>query len=221
TNSLLLVDPHYSCMGPYVGNPKIFKCPADESTWSTGGGAGHNETPRVRSYSMSQAVGPSENGTLAGSGDVMGHWLTDNSQYGNGNNANPPGGFPFKVFYKDSQIVGISPSDLFVLCDEHPNSINDAALAVMMPLHPGQTYFIDTPSNVHGNSDGFAFADSHAEIHRWLDSGLIPQPIFEADSPGAPNLGGTRNSVANDPDINWLCHHTTCLAPGAAGVYMP
>jgi len=226
TNSALLVEPHYSCMGPYVSNPKIFKCPADQSTWSTSGSAGHNESPRVRSYSMSQAVGPSENGTLVGSKDVMGNWLTDHTTYGggsgSGNNANAPGGFPFKVFYKESTIIGMSPSDLWVLCDEHPDSINDAALAVMMPEQAGQTYFIDTPSNVHENSCAYAFADTHAEIHRWLQPGAIPLPDFQPDSPSAPQIGGsTPLSKPNDADINWLCHHTSCLAPGASHVYEP
>src|SRR5215469_14638135 len=54
-NSQLLVDPTYSVIGPYVKNPGVFKCPADQSTW-----AGQT---RVRSYSMNQGVGCAFNGT--------------------------------------------------------------------------------------------------------------------------------------------------------------
>jgi len=213
TNTLLLVDPDYSVMGPYIKNPKIFKCPADLSTWSTINSPGNSEQPRVRSYSMSQAVGPCENGTLVGQ-DVMGHWLTGPGTSGNGA---APGGSPWNVFIKDSQIVGMSPSDLFVLCEEHPNSINDAALAVDMPQNVGKTEFIDTPSKLHINSGAFSFADCHAEIHKWLNPGGIGNVFYQVDSRNAPNLGGVQQISANNPDVIWLCHHTTCLAPGVNG----
>ena len=219
TNAALLVDPRYSCMADIIKNPAVYKCPADQSTWSVSGTAGKNEQPRVRSYSMSQAVGPEPNGTLVqnwnGTTHVAGHWLSS----GNGNASDP--GSPWRVFIKDSQILGMSPSDLFVLDDEHANSINDAAFAVEMPLNPSDTYFVDTPGKRHGgDSDGFSFADGHAEIHKWLDSGVIPLEIWAADT--APPLGGLLHSVPKDPDVLWLAEHTSCLAPGApAGTYVP
>jgi hypothetical protein len=94
TNWLLMVDPHYSCMGPYISNAKVMKCPADQSTWSTTKTPGRNEVSRVRTYSMNQAVGPAENGQIQGSQDTMGHWLlpTSPTQIGTG-------GSPWKVFY--------------------------------------------------------------------------------------------------------------------------
>ena len=209
TNTALLVDPHYSCMGPYVMNPKIFKCPADQSTWSTTKTPGQNELPRVRSYSMSQAVGPSENGTLVGSVDVMGNHLSSI-------NARAPGGTPWRVFWKDSTILGMSASDIIVLDDEHPESINDAALGEIMPPSPSQAVFLDVPTKAHGgDSCGFSFADCHAEMHHWLQPGTIPAITWQPDSPSAPTLGGTTTtSAANDPDMMWLAHRLTCAAPG-------
>ncbi|MGH7979247.1 MAG: prepilin-type N-terminal cleavage/methylation domain-containing protein, partial [Limisphaerales bacterium] len=117
TNSALLVDSRYSCMADIIKNPKVYKCPADQSTWSTTGEPGQNEQPRVRSYSMSQAVGPEPNGKSMDAGHIAGHWLASG-------NAVAPGGTPWRVFTKDTAILGISPSDLFVLDDEHPDSIN-------------------------------------------------------------------------------------------------
>lgn len=207
TNTALLVDSHYSCMGPYVANPKIFKCPADQSTWSTTKTPGQNELPRVRSYSMSQAVGPCENGTLVGT-DVMGHWLSNL-------NNRAPGGTPWRVFWKDSTILGMSASDIIVLDDEHPESINDAALAESMPLSANSAYFIDVPTKAHGgDSCGFSFADCHAEMHHWLQPGTIPPITWQPDNPNAPVLGGAQNPAANDPDVMWLAHRLTCAAPG-------
>jgi prepilin-type processing-associated H-X9-DG protein len=210
---MLLVDPNYSCMADIVKNPKVYKCPADLSTWGTGG-TGINEQPRVRSYSMSQAVGPEPNGQVVDGSHIIGHWLSTG-------NASAPGGFPWKVFTKDSQILGISPSDLFVLDDEHPNSINDAALAEEMPLNPLQTYFIDVPGKTHGGTScGFSFADGHAEIHKWLEPGSIPQIVWAADT--SPAIGGAAVSYPHDPDILWLTAHTTCLAPNPpAGTFVP
>lgn len=218
TNWLLLVDPHYSTMGPYVSNAKIYKCPADQSTWSTTKTAGRNEAPRVRTYSMNQAIGPSELGGIMGSDNqAQGHWLSTNAKQ-----TGLPGGYPWKVFLKDSAIVGMSPSDLWVVLDEHPDSINDAAFAVDMPTAPNYGSWIDYPSSAHENSDAFAFADAHAEIHRWQDPGGLPPLLWEADSTAAlSNSGGTFHPPILDPDVFWLAHRTSCLAAGVTGIYQP
>jgi len=215
TNWLLLVDPHYSCMGPYIGNPKICKCPADQSTWSTTGTPLRNELPRVRTYSMNQAVGPNESGGISptpAGGHYEGWWLSSGNNLG-------PGGTPWKVFIKDSAIVGMSPSDLFVMLDEHPESINDAAFAVQMPTAPNYAQWIDVPSTAHENSDAFAFADAHAEIHRWQDPGNIEPIVWAADS--VPGIGNETHTTSTDPDVIWVAHRTSCLAPGVKGIYQP
>ena len=53
TNSSLLVDPQYSQLATFVPNPATYKCPADHS----GQEPGPQGPPRVRSYSMSGAIG--------------------------------------------------------------------------------------------------------------------------------------------------------------------
>ena len=216
TNSQLLVDSRYSCMADIVKNPAVYKCPADLSTWSTSSSAGHNERPRVRSYSMSQSVGPNESGTInptAAGGNYVGHWLSNR-------NNSAPGGFPWKVFIKDSAIIGMSPSDLFVLVDEHPNSINDGAFAVQVPINHQQTYFIDMPGKTHGGTScGFSFADGHAEIHRWQEPSVIPNIVWAADT--SAGVGGAQYSAPSDPDVYWLVRHATCAAPGAPKLFFP
>ena len=199
TNAALLVDYKYSLVGAYLKNPKIFKCPADQSTF---GGQ-----PRVRSYSMSQAVGPAANGAAydpSGGGHYAGHWLSAATL---GTGSHPPD--PYRVYLKDSDIVGgLAPSDLWVLVDEHPDSINDSGFAVEMPLgwpnaNP-QTYnFVDIPTKYHGNACGFSFADGHSEIHRWLDPGVIPNVTFQG------GIGGRVNPAIGDPDVYWLASHTS------------
>lgn len=216
TNSLLLVDSRYSCMADIIKNPAVYRCPADLSTWSGDGIAGRDEKARVRTYSMSQAVGPQPDGGITQppgqSTHITGHWLST----GNGS---LPGGSPWKVFIKDSQIIGMSPSDLFVLVEEHPDSINDAAFAVQMPTQGGRTTtFIDWPGKIHGGTScAFSFADGHAEIHKWLEPGEIPETIWAADTVGGVGgIGNQANPVPFDPDVIWMGHHTSCLAPGAS-----
>ena len=56
------------------------------------------------------------------------------------------------------------PSRLWVLVDEDVHSINDAAFCFGME----QPEWIDAPGAAHNGACGFAFADGHSEIHRWL-----------------------------------------------------
>lgn len=206
TNSQLLVDGTYSLIGPYVKNPKIFKCPADCTTWYS--------VDRVRSYSMSQAVGPMLNGQIVDGGHTAGHWLSAGNSSGGGN-------FPWKVYIKENDINGgIGPADLWVLVDEDPEKINDSAFAVQMPLNPGNTYFVDYPAKTHNNACGFSFADGHSEIHKWLDPGAIVD-ISSCEKGSSPAPSSSPNLVPNDPDVLWLAHHTSSLQPGAVGIFQP
>jgi prepilin-type processing-associated H-X9-DG protein len=213
TNSALLVNPHFCQMAPYVTNPALYRCPSDLSTWTTTGTPGVNEMPRVRSYSMNQAVGPCENGTLVGQ-DVRGHWLSTG-------NEGAPGGAPWRVYSKESDLVAPSPSQLWLILDEHPESINDAAFAVQMPLNKNATYWVDTPTKYHNNGCDFSFADGHVEYHRWQLPLQLPNIIWAVDT--APNAGGAAIAVPGDPDVIWLTHRTTALAPGASTnrIYSP
>lgn len=213
TNSDLLVDSRYSALAAYVRNPAIYKCPVDQSTWSTTGAPGQHELPRVRSYSMSQAIGPQPNGQLVDGSHVSGDWLSSQ-------NASAPGGFPWRVYGKVSDLVAPSPSQLFVLLDEHPESINDAAFAVRMPVNAVATYFIDVPAAYHNNGCNFSFADGHVEFHEWKFPRVMLPVIWAADT--VPGLGSQNNSVLADPDILWLAHRTSALAPGASRIiYQP
>ncbi len=53
TNAALMVAPNPGNIGPWVGSPKVYRCPGDRSTaiWRSPG------PPRVRSYSMNSRMG--------------------------------------------------------------------------------------------------------------------------------------------------------------------
>jgi len=212
TNSALLVNSAYSLVAPYVQTPTIFKCPADLSTW--------DGIPRVRSYNMSQSIGGTALGTLMDGSHIAGHWLSTG-------NASPPGGTPWKVYLKESDITGgLGPSDLFVLTEKNPNSINDATFSVQMPTSAADTEFISIPGNLHNGGCSFAFADGHAAVHHWRLPGIFPQPIWAitASTPtinGSPS-GGWSGNVLHNPDVIWVAHSASGLASGApAGTYQP
>ncbi|MDE3066226.1 MAG: hypothetical protein KGJ60_01615 [Verrucomicrobiota bacterium] len=210
TNTALLTYGRFSVLGPYVRNPALFKCPADLSTWSVTSTPGTNELPRVRSYSMNQAVGCEINGQASYQGHYIGHWLV-----GGSGSPTPP----WRVYLTKNSVTAPNPSDLWVLLEEHPDSINDAAFAFKMPFNPiDATHWIDTPAKYHNNACNFSFADGHIQTRQWQAPQSIPLAIWAADT--APFLGNENGpSVPDDPDILWLAHHTTAPAPGTNPYY--
>ena len=72
----------------------------------------------------------------------------------------------WRVFGRVSHIV--TPAKTWVLIDEHPDSINDAACAVQMAKSGATSaQIIDYPASYHGGACGLSFADGHSEIHKW------------------------------------------------------
>ena len=189
TNTSYLINPQYAVLGPYLKSPGVYKCPADTSL-----SFGQTGAPRVRSVSMNQAVGPGTNGTAAGQGS----WLPAPEYF---------------VYVKESQILAPPPTDLFVFLDEHPDSINDGGFAVQIPANVYSTAWIDWPAKYHGGAGGFTFADGHAEIHKWLNPGSIPNVS------GVQKAEDTVTMQMKNMDIIWLAKHTSAPANGTALPY--
>jgi prepilin-type N-terminal cleavage/methylation domain-containing protein/prepilin-type processing-associated H-X9-DG protein len=206
TNWTILVNPNLSQLADCLQTPKVYRCPADQSKMN-----GMTGSPRVRSYSMSQAIGlsslsPPPNGTPNPSpgGD---DWLNFTSGNVSGGHSPPPGGGLWIQYSKITQMRGaLGPSDIFVLIDEHPDSIQDAAFAVRMalPTLPSAERWVDVPAKFHNNGCGIAYADGHSEIHRWQSPGQIPDPVY-----APPNIGGGNFVTKADPDVYWLSSHAS------------
>jgi prepilin-type N-terminal cleavage/methylation domain-containing protein/prepilin-type processing-associated H-X9-DG protein len=197
TNSDMLVDPKVSVIGPYIKNPQIFHCPADNSTVA-------GEGPRVRSVSMSQTVGTvyTSTGYLKAGDAVNGQW-TSGTDIG----AVPQS--TWRTFGKTSSMVDPVPSDLWVFCDEHPDSINDAQMAVEMAKTGPSGYYVDFPASYHDGGAGYSFADGHAEIHHWMGKKIQP-PITVGGSIGnGQSLNIVGNSQPDISDLTWLQEHTS------------
>jgi prepilin-type N-terminal cleavage/methylation domain-containing protein len=180
TNTALLTE---GKLGPYVAkNVGVYHCPADRSR---GAGQAHL---RVRSVSMNAFVGDP--------------------------GAARPG--PNYIFAGWQQCIKMpdirDATRTFVFLDEHPDSINDGWFIFCQADGPQSlpgsdaatsSHWSDLPASYHNGAGGFAFADTHAEIHRWLAASTIKPPI-----PGA--LGTGLNVPASERvDINWVGERST------------
>jgi type II secretory pathway pseudopilin PulG len=98
-------------------------------------------------------------------------------------------------------LVYPAPSGTWVFIEEHPDSMNDPAF-----FSPYRTSFIDAPAAFHHGACGFAFADGHADLHRWVASASSSK----AAAVGFLN-GSYLNSLAvkpGDADLHWLSFHS-------------
>jgi prepilin-type N-terminal cleavage/methylation domain-containing protein/prepilin-type processing-associated H-X9-DG protein len=191
TNTDLLVNSPVALLGPYSKNFQIYKCPADQSMASINGVT----YPRVRSISMSQAVGCD---AFGGAGTNVGSWTPSVAN----------GGI-YQQFIKEADFSALSASMLWVFVDEHPDSINDVGLGVQMPpVSKGPisaTAWVDYPADYHNFACGFGFADGHAEIHKWLD----PRSHFPIEYNDYLYNGAHPFIQLNNKDILWLGQHTS------------
>jgi prepilin-type processing-associated H-X9-DG protein len=144
---------------------------------------------------MSQAVGPNRNGT----DQSRGGWL--------------PASAGWRVYLKESQIVDPSPSMLWFLIDEHPDSINDGGFGVEMPTSNAATRWVDVPANYHNGAGGLSFADGHSEIRKWVNQQGIP-PVKYATMSGLI-------TVPNNQDVLWLATRTSAKKDGSALPFSP
>ncbi|MGP8234367.1 MAG: prepilin-type N-terminal cleavage/methylation domain-containing protein [Limisphaerales bacterium] len=172
-DSDLLADPKRSLLIHYVGgNVKLFRCPADIRQGLYQGSDPAllgTYVPAARTFSMSQAVGTicpgydaaeRNHAAHAHSGaptlPVNGPWLN--------NEDNHLRDSPWITYGKSSAIRAPGPANLWVLLDEDPKGLNDAAFAFGME----EAVWIDAPGIYHNGGCGFAFADGHSESHHWM-----------------------------------------------------
>jgi prepilin-type N-terminal cleavage/methylation domain-containing protein/prepilin-type processing-associated H-X9-DG protein len=123
----------------YLSSKEVFHCPSDIAGLRYKG----RIVLRNRSYAMNAYMGKTTT-----------PWVQNNSQY--------------KTIPKMSDFGNPGPSGVYVLVDEHENSINDSHFFPFDNLRSfGNNPWLDAPSGRHGNAAGFTFADGHAEIKKW------------------------------------------------------
>jgi len=162
-------------LGPYANKSfQVYRCPGDRVLSQVQRDAGWSH--RVRSYSMNAMIGDA--------GDL--------SQTG-ANQNNPK----YVQFFRLTDIP--RPTDIFVFAEEHPDSINDGYFLNKFYV----THWIDLPASEHDSSAPFAFADGHAQLHRWASEST--QRPYQPDAVPYPFQVN-----ANDTeDLNWVMTRTS------------
>jgi competence protein ComGC len=198
----LLRDPKRTLVAPYLNfDAEVFRCTADARTGLYDGAAMYPQStlkgtrlPAARSISMSGAVGTVDQAFISGGGHagvpefaVNGPWLTG----AHGVNSAVNG--PWRTYGKLTQMVAPVPSQLWVLSEEGPLSINDAVLNMSVQA----VTWVDYPSTLHNFGCALAFGDAHAELHKWSD----PSTEFLNQSVPIPPSGGR--------DWTWLASRTS------------
>ncbi|MBI3849710.1 MAG: type II secretion system protein [Verrucomicrobia bacterium] len=142
--------------------------------------SGKKGLPRVRSISMSQMF----------------------RTWNDGHSSSPP----WRIYGKTSDMTVPPPSLLWVIIDENPDSVNDAAFAVVMgnPSSPAWRWQ-DGPATYHGGGCGFSFADGHSEIKKWKDGRTLGRSMTTTYATTF-NFGQTQ---VGNLDIAWVAERTT------------
>ena len=182
TNTAYLVDPNQALLAKYAPSAAIYKCPADKSTAMIYG----RPLPRVRSYSMNQAVGHK----------TEARWLPTLNHAESGDKY-------YETFESSKSIR--KPSHLWVFIEEHSDSINDVAFGLHYFDQLEGTYFVDIPASYLNGGAVLDFADGHVETH------VSKDPRTRLPIRGVKQ-GGV--SSPNNPDILWLSERTSQLAGG-------
>lgn len=129
---------------------------------------------RLRSYSMNGQLGPQQGAANYGA--------------------------PLKQYSRISDLGCPNPSSLFVLCDEHPGSMDDGYFQVS-----ATPWFANVPAAYLDGGCGFSFADGHSEIHKWQGTNLLVPIIY-----GKYFSNGGAHPASNDLDWVWFSARTGC-----------
>jgi prepilin-type processing-associated H-X9-DG protein len=172
---------------PYVPNATVFRCPTDFSKLDNAGQLQY----RNRSYTL-------------------------NGYLGNASHHIPPNNDILKSALKLSDLTSPGPSSIFMMLDEHENSINDSHFNFFLDFHAfNKQQWLDCPSGRHGNSTGLSFTDGHAEIHKWLASNVIP--ILEQNGVCVVDSFTTFIAPPGQADYMWCLNHVAAYQPAFTG----
>ena len=174
TNVLNVIDDRYSLLGNYIG--RNFKIFAcPAANYVSSAQGALGWDHRVRSVVMNGAVG-------------------EGNKYNLG----------LANFYVPKKSTGLhtpGPSDVWVFADEHPDSADDQLLYT---ANYATTTLIELPGSQHGGACGLAFADGHAETHKWKGVAGTHQTVNRDPNNYLRNV----SCSISDPDMLWLAQHT-------------
>jgi hypothetical protein len=195
-NPDFISDPKWNLLAPYIRtNISLYRCPFDPRIATyTGSDPSQMGTkiPVVRSISMNGGVGTK--GSSGGDSAVDGPWLNGSHSHTANN--------PYATFGKWSDFKSARPSDIWVLVDDDPWTINDATMSVIAATPDT----VDYPNVFNDNSTAFAFADGHGETHKWRSNIFIHN--------GVPARITAQPGLQHDDWFWWASHATRNVNTG-------
>jgi prepilin-type processing-associated H-X9-DG protein len=164
----------------YTRGLGVYKCPADN--YLSGVQLASGWTARPRSYSMNCYFGA-----------TTPTWTSSGNEF-----------FPnYRQFLKTSAMP--NPANLYVMLEEHPDSINDGYF--VNNASPAISQYLDLPGSNHAGSAGFSFADGHSEIHKWKSR--VCTMLSVRFGPFSTIPFGADVSGAAFQDGQWLAAHSS------------
>ena len=133
------------------GNYKVYKCPADPSTYAN--------QPVLRSVSMQCYIGTEPSGNN--------YWDDNYLGYPKLSSMARPG--PANIFVLLDESRTTINDDFFAV-----------DMGGYDPNVPAALAFVDDPATYHNKSGSLSFADGHSEIHRWRDPRTLKAGLFES-----------------------------------------
>jgi prepilin-type N-terminal cleavage/methylation domain-containing protein/prepilin-type processing-associated H-X9-DG protein len=169
----------------YTHNVAIYRCPADNYVSPIQRTAGI--TARPRSYSMNMYFGQ----------DLVGYTTNVNTIY------------PEYVQFRTGASLR-NASNLYVILDEHADSINDGFLQEPAAQSSSEWTSVsstgaswnDLPATYHDGGCGFGFADGHSEIHVFKSTVCTILPVTYQTHPAWPSF--TLDPIAGWQDALWV-----------------
>ncbi len=186
-----------NCLGPYVANVKVYKCPADNidsdpvDAFDTG--------ERVRSIAMNPALVGDLARMLGGSQSVQFKQLE--SMIHN-----------YKMFIKMSDFNKMGAANAWVFADESMCTLNDGYLQTGVQ-NPSTDGYPDIPANYHTLGNCYSFVDGHTEYKRWVHIVKVFGNMPWTGLRCVPYQKGLRinrwKSDGFDQDWRWISFHTS------------
>jgi prepilin-type processing-associated H-X9-DG protein len=100
------------------------------------------------------------------------------------------------------------PANIYVILDEHPDSINDGAFMLDAGHWSSTTeHWRDFPGSFHDNGVSISFADGHSEIHRWVEGRTCQVVEYKSFSTATPPATSPLNQGVNltkSADYEWM-----------------
>ena len=173
----------------YTGNVAVYRCPADDYLSTKQRTARIQARPR--SYSMNMFFGanvPPEVGNSA----VNTFFPT------------------YRQFLTAGSIR--NASGLYVILDEHPDSINDGFLQANPHTDIPPTQWGDLPATYHNGGGGFAYADGHSEVHKFTSRVCTILPVTYQTHPSWPSFSADTSGAGTEDGL-WVAARTSVPLP--------